>query len=455
MSDTTAPPAAETNYLRSLLHLGQILNVSLDLEQVLHIAITQVVQFVKAERGFILLVDRATNRVWGKAAHGIDLLDLESVLSGRDRRNRPQVSRTIIEETLHDGRSVLSTNAMEDPRYQAHTSVQLANVRSVLCVPLTAQGQTLGIVYLDNRMKVANFDEHDAEMLTAFANQAAVAIQNARLYDNLRKSMEERLRLQQEVAEKETQRIALEKANRLKSDFIGYLSHELRNPLTTIRGFIQTLAQDRDGTIDAATRAEFYETIEAEADRMLNLINELLDSSRLEAGRTLALNERPLDLGPLLERIARAQRFYKYWTLKHHIVTRIDPELSEIEGDEDKILQIVSNLLTNAIKYSPDGGEIMLSARPVEGGVTISVRDQGVGMTPEQQTQLFGRYERLDRAEIENIGGTGLGLYLTRHLVELHGGSITCESRAGEGSTFTVFLPSSLPERDAEPEEPD
>ena len=185
----------DSGYLRTLLQLGATLNVTLELNQVLRIAIDQVVQFVKAERGFILLVDSATNKVWGHATHGIEPHSLENALNGRDTQNVPQISRTIIEEALRDRRAVLSTNAMEDPRFSARTSVQLSQVRSVLCVPLIAQATCLGIVYIDNRMKVGNFDEHDAEMLTAFANQAAVAIQNARLYDNLRKGSDERLKL--------------------------------------------------------------------------------------------------------------------------------------------------------------------------------------------------------------------------------------------------------------------
>lgn len=441
MSESTTPAPAETNYLRTLLQLGSILNVSLDLTQVLNIAIDQVVRFVKAERGFILLVDEKNNRVWGKATHGIDVLELESALSGRDKANRPQVSRTIVEQALRDRRSVLSTNAMEDPRFMAHTSVQLSQVRSVLCVPLIAQGETLGIVYLDNRMKTSNFDERDSEMLTAFANQAAVAIQNARLYENLRKSLEERLRLQQEVAEKETQRIALEEANRLKSDFISYISHELRNPLTTIRGYVQTLAADKEETLGPELRAESYETIEAEADRMLNLINELLDSSRLEADRPLSLNARPIDVTPVLNKLARSQRFFKFWTPQHEMVTDIDSDLPLIEADEDKVLQIVANLLSNAVKYSPEGGKVTLAAKAVENGIRIVVTDEGVGMEDEQRGKLFGKYERMDRASIRTISGTGLGLYLTRHLVELHGGTIACESKASKGSQFTVFLP--------------
>jgi signal transduction histidine kinase len=441
-------PLEETHYLRTLLQLGATLNVSLDLSQVLHIAIEQVVKFVRAERGFILLVDAATNRVWGKATHGVDPLALESVLSGRDAKNVPQISRTIVEESLRDRRSVLSTNAMEDPRFAARTSVQLSQVRSVLCVPLIAQGQTLGIVYLDNRIKSAVFNEHDAEMLTAFANQAAVAIQNARLYENLRKSADERLLLQQELHQKETQRVALETANKLKSDFIGYVSHELRNPLTTIRGYVQTLAADADETLGRETRAEFYDTIEAEADRMLNLINELLDSSRLEAGHKLSINARPIQIRPLLERLARAQRFYKFWTPKHNMVVDIATDLPEIEADEDKVLQIVINLLSNAIKYSPEGGNVTLSAHPVEGGIEISVGDEGLGMNEEQCSKLFGQYERIERDDIRKIGGTGLGLHLTKHLVELHGGNIRCDSHAGEGSRFTVFLPAETPKTD-------
>lgn len=435
----------DTAYLRTLLQLGQTLNISLDPSQVLHVAVEQVVQFVRAERGFILLIEEGTNRVWGKAVHNFDPTALEATLAGRDKTNPAQISRTIIEQALKERKTVLATNAMEDPRFAQRTSVQLAHLRSVLCVPLLAQGHLLGIIYLDNRIQTAVFDERHAEMLSAFANQAAVAIENARLYDNLRKSMEERLRLQQELHQKETQRLALQEANRLLSDYIGYVAHELRNPLTTIRGCVQTLASDGNSHLDSVTRKEFYEIVEAEADRMLNLINELLDSARLEANRPLALDARPMQIGPLLEKLARACRLYKFWTDKHRMVVDIAPDLPEIVTDADKVHQIVANLLNNAIKFSPDGGTITLTARPDDGGVRITVRDEGVGMNEEQRARLFGRYERLERDDIRRIPGTGLGLYLTRYLVELHGGTISCESEPAQGSTFTVFLPNYPP----------
>ncbi len=427
------------DYIGTLLQLGQTLNSSLDLSQVLHTAINQVVQFVNAERGFIILVEEGSRRVWGKATHGMDPLELESALSSREKSNQPEISRTIVDQALLEREHILSMNAMEDSRFAKHTSVRLANLRSVLCVPLIAQGKVLGVVYLDNRVKDGVFHDEQLEMLTAFANQAAVAIQNARLYDNLKKSVEDRLRLQSELLEKETQRLALEEANRLKSDYIGFVTHELRNPLTTIRGFIQTL--ETDETLERSEQLEFYETIEAECDRMLEMINELLDSSRLEAGRPITLNARMIDLTPLLERICRFQRFYRFWTPAHNLKLEIEPGLPAIEADEDKLHQILSNLLSNAIKYSPDGGDILVKAYTVENGVNIEVRDHGIGMTQEQVSRLFTPYERNEREEIRTIPGTGLGLFLTRHLVDLHGGTISCQSEAGRGSLFSLYLP--------------
>ncbi len=430
---------SEPTYLTTLLQLGQTLNSSLDLSQVLHIAIEQVVQFVRAERGFILLVEEGTHRVWGKATRNIDPSSLEMSLAGRDEENKPQISRTIVEQALQTKQPVVSLDAMEDPRFAKHTSVRLANVRSVLCVPLIAQARCLGIVYLDNRVKTGVFDEHHVEMLTAFSNQAAVAIENARLYENLRKSMEERLKLQKELHDKETQRLALEEANRLKSDYIGYISHELRNPLTTIRGYVQTLYLN--GTLAPDIVGEFYETIEAETDRMLALLNQLLDSARLEARRPLTLNPKPIDVKSMIERLARSQRFYKFWKAEHRLTLDLPEDLPQIEADEDKLHQILSNLFSNATKYSPEGGNIAVAARAVNGSIQIVVSDEGVGMTKNQVSKLFGRFERLERKSIERISGTGLGLFLTRHLIDLHGGSIECVSEPGKGSSFTVTLP--------------
>ena len=438
-----APSPDPQDYLATLLTLGRLLNSSLELNQVLETAIDQVISFVGAERGFILLVDVQSGRVWGEAVRNLDKKALEDTLSGADATNRAEISKTLVETVLDSAQPVVSHNAMEDPRFAARQSVQLSNLRSVLCVPLVAHSGLLGVIYVDNRVKSGVFTERHLSMLSAFANQAAVAIENARLYENLRRSMEERIQLQDALYSQETQRLALEEASRLKSDFIGFVAHELRNPLTTIRGYVQTMMQDTERTLGQEVVDEFYEAIEADADRLLDMINELLDVSRLEAGRPLTLAAKAVDIRALSEKLARRHRFYKFFTSKHQLVADLDEDLPEsIEGDEDKLNQILSNLLSNAIKYSPDGGEIRISVRrDGDSHVIVIVRDHGVGMTEEQSTRLFRQYERIERDDIKKIPGTGLGLYLVKSLVELHGGTIHAESAPGEGSSFILRLP--------------
>ncbi len=453
MPDAVPAGNESTDYLATLLQLGQLLNSSLDLKQVLETAIEQVIAFIGAERGFILLVDVETGRVWGEALRNIDQTALEATLSDTGGiNNAAEISRYIVESALDARQPILSINAMEDPRFANRQSVQLTHLRSVCCVPLITQGRTLGVIYVDNRLKSGVFTERHLDMLSAFANQASVAIQNARLYDNLRGSLEERLRLQDELHKQETQRLALEEASRLKSDFIGFVAHELRNPLSTIRGYVQTILLDTERTLPEEIKLEFYEAIEADADRLLDMINELLDVSRLEAGRPLTLSLHPVDLRALLEKLGRRHRFYKYFTRKHSIVTELPDNLPAPEAflaDEDKLNQIFSNLLSNAIKYSPEGGQITLSAAvepSVEPSnepeyVVVRISDNGIGMTEEQCSRLFRQYERVERDATKNIPGTGLGLYLVKSLVELHGGQISCESTPGKGSTFSVRLP--------------
>lgn len=438
--------AGGTDYLAKLLQLGQLLNSSLDLKQVLETAIEQVISFVGAERGFILLVDVETGRVWGEALRNIEKKALEATLANIGATSsQAEISRYIVENALDTRQPILSVNAMEDPRFAARQSVQLTHLRSVCCVPLIAQGRLLGIIYIDNRLKSGVFTERHLAMLSAFANQASVAIQNARLYDNLRGSLEERLRLQDALHRQETQRLALEEASRLKSDFIGFVAHELRNPLTTIRGYVQTILADEEHTLPVEVMQEFHEAIEADSDRLLDMINELLDVSRLEAGRALSLAVKPVSLRSLLEKLARRHKFYKYYTAQHSMTLDVAddvPDEAIFQADEDKLNQVFSNLLSNAIKYSPDGGEIRLSAHVTpDDRVQIGVKDSGVGMTLDQASKLFRQYERLERDAIKNIPGTGLGLYLVKHLVELHGGEISAHSVTGEGSTFLVTLP--------------
>jgi signal transduction histidine kinase len=277
-------------------------------------------------------------------------------------------------------------------------------------------------------------------MVAAFAQQAAIAIRNAGLYAELRGSLEEKLRLQEELHAKESERRALEEANRSRSELMEYVSHELRNPLTAILGFAQTLRSEAE-SLTSAERSEFTEAVETEASRMLVMINELLDSARIDAGRELSLSIRSIDPAPILRRAARSIVHSRHWTTAHRLSLNIEHDLGEIDADADKLQQILDNLLSNAVKYSPDGGDIRLACCRTEAGIEIEVSDQGIGMNAEQLGRLFQRFERSEEAALKRIAGTGLGLFLTKHLVELPRGRISCMSDPGKGSTFRVALP--------------
>jgi PAS domain S-box-containing protein len=229
----------------------------------------------------------------------------------------------------------------------------------------------------------------------------------------------------------------LEELSEMKNEFISIVSHELRTPLTSIMGFAQTLRGDV-GIVGEEERSEFLGIIEQESNRLLVMINDLLDVTRMEAGRPLPLSPAQVDLRELSEHVVR---FQSVTTSAHRFLFEFPEEGASIVADPDKVEQILTNLVSNAIKYSPQGGDVVVGAHSQDAEYVIYVRDQGLGMTQEQVGQLFGRYQRIERDAIKGIRGTGLGLYLVRALVEAHGGRVWVDSEPGKGSTFSFALP--------------
>ncbi|HUV03669.1 MAG TPA: ATP-binding protein [Armatimonadota bacterium] len=237
---------------------------------------------------------------------------------------------------------------------------------------------------------------------------------------------------------------------RMKTAFVSTVSHELRTPLTSIKGFVSTLLADTEGYYDQATQREFYQIIDTECDRLTRLISDLLNVSRIEAGRALELNPKPVQLPSLIEKVVSAQRSY---TTKHTFKLDIEEDLPIVVADEDKVDQILTNLVSNAIKYSPKGGEVTIAGRKDSNGVAISVGDQGIGIPKDQLLRIFDRFHRVDNRDAREVGGTGIGLYLVKHLVEAHGGSISVDSEVEKGSTFTFTLPWKPPSLEEESKE--
>jgi signal transduction histidine kinase len=229
---------------------------------------------------------------------------------------------------------------------------------------------------------------------------------------------------------------------RMKTAFISTVSHELRTPLTSIKGFISTLLADKEGFYDRTTQVEFYRIIDTECDRLTRLIEDLLNVSRIEQGKAMQLNLEDVDIVVLSEKVVAAQRAYTA-PERHQLMVDFPAGFPLVEADPDKIDQILTNLVNNAIKYSPQGGQVTVSGRVSEHDqiVTLRVSDQGMGIPRDHIKKIFERFHRVDNRDNREIGGTGIGLFLVKSLSEAHHGVASVESELGKGSSFIVAIP--------------
>jgi len=323
------------------------------------------------------------------------------------------------------GRVVLSGNVVHipdvlaDPEYQLTGPAQEAELRSLLGVPLLHQRRVTGVI-LVSRPQAGTFSDEQVELLRTFADQAVIAIENVRLFKEL------------EAANRE-----IAAASQHKSEFLAHMSHELRTPLNAIIGFSEVLSDRLFGELNEK-QEEYLKDINASGTHLLSLINDILDLSKIEAGRMeLELSE--CDLPTAIENALMLVR-ERAGRRSIALHTNIDAQLGLIEADERKVRQVVLNLLSNAIKFTPEGGRIDVGAVPKDGFVEVSVSDTGIGIAPEDQEKVFEEFRQVGTAA-KKVEGTGLGLTLCRKFVELHGGRIWVKSQEGVGSMFAFTLP--------------
>jgi signal transduction histidine kinase len=291
--------------------------------------------------------------------------------------------------------------------------------RSMLVVPMLRDEQAAGALVVAHA-EAGAFNQRHVELLQTFADQAVIAIENVRLFKEL------------EGANRE-----LEAASQHKSEFLANMSHELRTPLNAIIGFSEVLSERMFGELNEK-QEEYSQDIHASGQHLLSLINDILDLSKIEAGR-MELERTDFHLPTALDSaltLVRERAGRRNITLR----TSVDERLGEVRADERKIRQVVLNLLSNAIKFTPEGGRIEVRAAPVDGSVEVSVSDTGVGIAPEDQEAVFEEFRQVGTAD-KKVEGTGLGLTLCRKFVELHGGRIWVKSEVGVGSTFTFTIP--------------
>jgi GAF domain-containing protein/anti-sigma regulatory factor (Ser/Thr protein kinase) len=401
--------------LKALGDVGRAVGSTLDVQTVLTRIVTHAVELSGTDGGAIYEFDEAAQEFLLRATHRMSPELIETI-----RQAPMRLADTVLGRAAVTREAVQVPDILDETAYPILSILEQAGFRSLLVVPLLREERIIGALVVRRRVP-GQFPPEAVDLLKTFATQSALAIQNARLF--------------QEIEDKSRQ---LEAASQHKSEFLASMSHELRTPLNAIIGFSEVLADRMFGEVNEK-QDEYLQDILASGRHLLSLINDILDLSKVEAGRL------ELELGRfhLPTAIDNALTLVRERATRHGIALDIavDPGVGDVDGDERKIRQVLLNLLSNAVKFTPEGGRVGVSATAADGVIAISVSDTGVGIAPEDQEAIFEEFRQVGRDDARKQEGTGLGLTLAKKFVELHGGRITVRSQVGQGSTFTFTLP--------------
>ena len=392
---------------------------TLDFNLLLNLVMQQVATLMKVEAGSLLLREET-----GELTFAVVLGESRGLLQGL----RIAAEEGIAGWVASTGEPLLIPDVKKHPRFSSRIdTVTGFQTRSMLCVPVKTAERVLGVIQLINRIDHTPFGEGDLVFLCAIANHAATALENARLHDQL-------IQMNQKLIE----------TNNHKTNFLSQLSQEVRTPLTAILGYAELLQDKRVGPL-AARQQQYLQNIYGSAQHILKLANHLMELADVDAGRmTFSSDEfSPLVILEEVNALMAPQAANREIQFK----VEAEPRLPSVRGDVHQFRQILLNLVSNAIKFTADKGEITLAARLRNAGsLEVSVRDTGIGVRPEDRKRIFDPFGRGANAVARRIPGAGLGLSVTAQLVELQGGEIWMESDGEDhGSTFTFTLPITPP----------
>jgi GAF domain-containing protein/anti-sigma regulatory factor (Ser/Thr protein kinase) len=408
-----------TRSVEKLTALGEVshaLSSTLDVETVLQTIVSRASELAGGAGCAIYEYDEAAEQFELRATQGYDAAFVEALRGSPLRKGEGLMGRA-----AQVGEAIQVPDISQPGAYESSVRDTLMRFgyRALLSVPLLREEQIIGSLSL-TRKEPGEYSLEVIEVLKTFATQSALAIQNARLF--------------REIADKSRQ---LEVASRHKSEFLANMSHELRTPLNAIIGFSEVLNERMFGDLNEK-QEEYLKDIHASGQHLLSLINDILDLSKIEAGR-MELELTDFDLPMAIDNaltLVRERASRRGVTL----TLRVGERVGSIRGDERKIKQVLLNLLSNAIKFTPEGGRIEVGAAVLDGAVEVSVSDTGVGIALEDLDAVFEEFKQVG-ASAAKQEGTGLGLALSRKFIELHGGTIRVTSKVGAGSTFTFSLP--------------
>lgn len=403
--------------LEHVIELSRRMAATRELDPLLAYAMDEVLQLVDAERGCIVLI---------KPGHKLDFRVKRHRDGAVQKGFEDGISLSILNEVLQTNRSLLIGNAMEDARFATARSVLSLRLRSVICVPLITQNRTLGAIYVENRAVAGRFQKSDLPALELFASQAAVAIENATLNEELTKANEK-----------------LKALDEMKSNLVILVAHELRTPITTLYGYMGLLQEDPNPKI--------IRELGLSVNRVVRTINEIVDVFRIMAG-LLNLELEKGFLAPLVEEVL-AELALVCASRQLQVTVAGVNDLPELILDKKKIHTVLMNVIGNAVKYTPNGGKIFIHGRVRDQNVQLSIQDTGIGIPAEEQERIFDLFHVLGSMDNHSTsksafrgGGLGLGLPIAKGYVQAHQGDIWLQSPNASdsqqpGTTCFISLP--------------
>ena len=415
--------------LSELFQVSTALNVQFQLDTILEIIVRRVVSALKAQQASIMIYNPETGILETRASYG---LESEFAKSARKKLGEGIAGWV----AAHKEALRLDANTGQSPFHRHFKSNR--NITSALSLPLIVSGRCVGVLNVNRINHTETFENYHSEILVMFADHVATVIERAEIVG----------RLGNRTTQLEADNRKLSEMNRMKDVFLSTASHELKTPLTSIIGYAEILG-DRTMNIGESERTEFVLRLRSEAHRLLALIEEVLDLSRIECGK-LVLNMKPMPLEDVVKSAVDTARS----VVERNgavIVPELSGSLPDLEIDEVKMRQVIVNLLVNAGKYSPKDGRISVRTGSEGDFAFVEVADQGPGIHPDDAAFIFELFGQGAHGKERRSGGIGIGLHLVKRLTELHGGHVSLRSNSG-GSTFIVRLPLTLAGSQVQPE---